>query len=293
LSVVVRTRHTRSAATVDRKRPESDALSFPELCPDCRALLLLAPRSRCAAGFSKYELEEDVTKDLVEFALANGIYAALIEGHAAEISARRTAMENASKVRLHPPCDAARGHAIRPRDGSMSRGRRALMSGLSLPSLGTASDHRMRSSSPHPLQNAKDMIGSLQMKYNRGRQAVITNELCVALSRPWSRPGAVGYAAWSGLLRLLYRPLTLFRPRSFDAFSSNSIDVRPTGFFVNLIERSRLTLLLLLSLADHHRCLGPLSRPRLDGWRWLGAEQSTGEGHSGVTYSRGGANGPS
>lgn len=41
-----------------------------------------------------------MTKDLTEFALANGIYAALVEGHAAEISARRTAMENASKVRL-------------------------------------------------------------------------------------------------------------------------------------------------------------------------------------------------
>ena len=26
-------------------------------------------------------------------------------------------------------------------------------------------------------KNAKDMIGSLQMKYNRGRQAAITNEL--------------------------------------------------------------------------------------------------------------------
>ena len=44
-------------------------------------------------------MEEDVTKDLIEFALANAIFAALVEGHAAEISARRTAMENASKVR--------------------------------------------------------------------------------------------------------------------------------------------------------------------------------------------------
>jgi hypothetical protein len=54
--------------------------------------------------------------------LANAIYAALVEGHAAEISARRNAMDNASK-------------------------------------------------------NAGDMISSLQMKYNRGRQAAITNEL--------------------------------------------------------------------------------------------------------------------
>jgi hypothetical protein len=43
-------------------------------------------------------MEEDVSKDLAEFALANAIYTALVEGHAAEISARRTAMENASNV---------------------------------------------------------------------------------------------------------------------------------------------------------------------------------------------------
>lgn len=47
-------------------------------------------------------MEEDVSKDLAEFALANAIYTALVEGHAAEISARRTAMENASNVRLYP-----------------------------------------------------------------------------------------------------------------------------------------------------------------------------------------------
>lgn len=29
----------------------------------------------------------------------------------------------------------------------------------------------------NPPQNALDMIGSLQLQYNRGRQAVITNEL--------------------------------------------------------------------------------------------------------------------
>ncbi|KAK6908984.1 ATP synthase F1, gamma subunit [Kwoniella mangroviensis CBS 10435] len=75
-----------------------------------------------AAGFQSYEMEEDVSKDLAEFALANAIYTALVEGHAAEISARRTAMENASN-------------------------------------------------------NANDMMASLQLQYNRGRQAVITNEL--------------------------------------------------------------------------------------------------------------------
>ncbi|KAF5365278.1 hypothetical protein D9758_005353 [Tetrapyrgos nigripes] len=73
-------------------------------------------------GFKKYEMEDDVTRDLFEFTLANALYAALVEGHACEISARRNAMDNASK-------------------------------------------------------NANDMIGTLTMQYNRGRQAAITNEL--------------------------------------------------------------------------------------------------------------------
>ncbi|PCH36766.1 ATP synthase F1 gamma [Wolfiporia cocos MD-104 SS10] len=73
-------------------------------------------------GFKAYEMEDDVTKDLAEFSLANAIYAALVEGHACEQSARRNAMDNASK-------------------------------------------------------NASDMISKLQMQYNRGRQAAITNEL--------------------------------------------------------------------------------------------------------------------
>lgn len=77
---------------------------------------------RNSPNFKSYEMEDDATKDLAEFALANAIYAVLVEGHAAEINSRRNAMDNASK-------------------------------------------------------NAGDMISSLQLKYNRGRQAVITNEL--------------------------------------------------------------------------------------------------------------------
>ncbi|KAG9017601.1 atp3 gamma subunit of the F1 sector of mitochondrial F1F0 ATP synthase [Tulasnella sp. JGI-2019a] len=77
---------------------------------------------RNSPNFKSYEMEDDATKDLAEFALANAIYAVLVEGHAAEINSRRNAMDNASK-------------------------------------------------------NAGEMIGSLQLKYNRGRQAVITNEL--------------------------------------------------------------------------------------------------------------------
>ena len=40
------------------------------------------------AGFKAYEMEDDVVKDLSEFALANALYAALVEGHAAETNAR-------------------------------------------------------------------------------------------------------------------------------------------------------------------------------------------------------------
>ncbi|KAG8897692.1 atp3 gamma subunit of the F1 sector of mitochondrial F1F0 ATP synthase, partial [Tulasnella sp. 403] len=73
-------------------------------------------------NFKTYEMEDDATKDLAEFALTNAIYAVLVEGHAAEINSRRNAMDNASK-------------------------------------------------------NAGDMIDALTLKYNRGRQAAITNEL--------------------------------------------------------------------------------------------------------------------
>ncbi|EJU01478.1 ATP synthase gamma chain [Dacryopinax primogenitus] len=73
-------------------------------------------------NFRVYEMEDDVTRDLSEFALANAIYATLVEGHASEQSSRRNAMDNASK-------------------------------------------------------NAGEMINSLTMQYNRGRQAAITNEL--------------------------------------------------------------------------------------------------------------------
>ena len=45
-------------------------------------------KTRALAGFKAYEMEEEVTKDLAEFALANAIYAALVEGHACEQSAR-------------------------------------------------------------------------------------------------------------------------------------------------------------------------------------------------------------
>ncbi len=61
--------------------------------------VISAKALREAEGFRQYEMEEDVSQELAEFALANAIYTALVEGHAAEILARRTAMENASNVR--------------------------------------------------------------------------------------------------------------------------------------------------------------------------------------------------
>ncbi|KAI8366013.1 ATP synthase F1, gamma subunit [Radiomyces spectabilis] len=73
-------------------------------------------------NFAVYEIEDDVLANLQEFSFANAVYWGLTEGHAAEMCAKRAAMENAAK-------------------------------------------------------NAGEMITKLTMTYNRGRQAVITNEL--------------------------------------------------------------------------------------------------------------------
>jgi len=48
-------------------------------------------------NFFQFEVEEQTLPNLREYALANSIYWALCEGHACEISARRNAMDNASK----------------------------------------------------------------------------------------------------------------------------------------------------------------------------------------------------
>ncbi|KAK6463138.1 ATPase, F1 complex, gamma subunit domain-containing protein [Scheffersomyces coipomensis] len=51
-----------------------------------------------APGLSKYELEsENTSETLAEFSLANSILSAMAEGYASEVSARRNAMDNASK----------------------------------------------------------------------------------------------------------------------------------------------------------------------------------------------------
>ncbi|KEZ44589.1 hypothetical protein SAPIO_CDS3628 [Scedosporium apiospermum] len=48
-------------------------------------------------NFSAFEVEEELVPHLREYGLANSLYWALAEGHACEISARRNAMDNASK----------------------------------------------------------------------------------------------------------------------------------------------------------------------------------------------------
>ena len=49
-------------------------------------------------GLSKYELEnEEITSDVAQFSLANNLLTAMAEGYASEVSARRNAMDNASK----------------------------------------------------------------------------------------------------------------------------------------------------------------------------------------------------
>ncbi|KAI9251397.1 ATP synthase F1, gamma subunit [Phascolomyces articulosus] len=77
---------------------------------------------KASPNFAAYEIEDDVLANLQEFSFANGLYWAMVEGHASEMCAKRAAMENATN-------------------------------------------------------NAGDMITKLTMTYNRGRQAVITNEL--------------------------------------------------------------------------------------------------------------------
>ncbi|KAK8095744.1 ATP synthase gamma chain [Apiospora kogelbergensis] len=48
-------------------------------------------------NFSAFEVDEELIPNMREYALANSLFWALAEGHACEISARRNAMDNASK----------------------------------------------------------------------------------------------------------------------------------------------------------------------------------------------------
>ncbi|KAG9073154.1 atp3 gamma subunit of the F1 sector of mitochondrial F1F0 ATP synthase [Linnemannia hyalina] len=48
-------------------------------------------------AFAAYEIDDEVLENYHEFLFANNIYWGLVEGHASEMSAKRTAMENATK----------------------------------------------------------------------------------------------------------------------------------------------------------------------------------------------------
>jgi len=50
-----------------------------------------------SANFAAFEIDDEVLGNLREYTLANSLFWALAEGHACEISARRNAMDNASK----------------------------------------------------------------------------------------------------------------------------------------------------------------------------------------------------
>ncbi|KAF6230013.1 hypothetical protein HO133_004351 [Letharia lupina] len=52
---------------------------------------------RESPNFAAFEIDDEVLANLREYALANSLYWALAEGHACEQSARRNAMDNASK----------------------------------------------------------------------------------------------------------------------------------------------------------------------------------------------------
>ncbi|KAG5519167.1 hypothetical protein PMAC_002255 [Pneumocystis sp. 'macacae'] len=55
---------------------------------------------RSSENIDIYEIEDDVLSNLKEFSLATSIFSSLVESHACEISARRNAMDNASKNAL-------------------------------------------------------------------------------------------------------------------------------------------------------------------------------------------------
>ncbi len=44
-----------------------------------------------------YEYDSEVLKDFAQFSFANSLFAAITEGNASEMAAKRTAMENATK----------------------------------------------------------------------------------------------------------------------------------------------------------------------------------------------------
>ncbi|KAF9925871.1 atp3 gamma subunit of the F1 sector of mitochondrial F1F0 ATP synthase [Linnemannia zychae] len=52
---------------------------------------------KASDAFAAYEVDDEILENYNEFLFANNIYWGLVEGHASEMSAKRTAMENATK----------------------------------------------------------------------------------------------------------------------------------------------------------------------------------------------------
>ena len=185
-----------------------------------------------AAGFKAYEQEEDSTGDIAEFSLANALYLALVEGHAAEQSARRTAMDN--------------GESGRVAGGVIKVGRSADVLSFGFVFWVTASGSESRSArssssgraldadSSFRFVDAADMIGKLNLQYNRARQGKITGELV--------------------------RPDTAFSPRTRN-------ESRWLTYTSNVCCFSLHSTIFTLTDRDHHResyfpCLASLYRDR-------------------------------
>lgn len=101
------------------------------------------------ANFSAFEVEEEALTNLREYSLANSLFWALAEGHACEMSSRRNAMD-VSNIACPLPSQST---------------------------LSSRSIILMNQCVQNATKNAGEMIGKLQIQYNRTRQAVITGEL--------------------------------------------------------------------------------------------------------------------
>jgi F-type H+-transporting ATPase subunit gamma len=65
---------------------------------EAQHLPVITPAALASSSkLSAYEMEEGILRDLSEFLFASSLYTAMAEGHASEMSSRRTAMDNATK----------------------------------------------------------------------------------------------------------------------------------------------------------------------------------------------------
>ncbi|TVY32248.1 ATP synthase subunit gamma, mitochondrial [Lachnellula subtilissima] len=93
------TRSLSSQRTMLPFRLSTTSSSMPHLTKPPRLKLSRRRQSRnpVSSNFSAFEIDDEVLTNFREYALSNTLFWALAEGHACEISARRNAMDNASK----------------------------------------------------------------------------------------------------------------------------------------------------------------------------------------------------